>query len=318
MSEQRSAAVTIPANRYNDRQFVMVENSGLWRKSWLLAGTVDHLAQPGDFVETRFGLAPVMVVRGDDGRLRGFENVCQHQAAPLCRGSGGGLTEIRCPQHQWTWDLAGRLQAIDFGQPVGPDENIPLLPVHVETWGPLVFASFDLGAEPLVDAIAPLIAAVEEAGIDPARLRCRAVVSMLTGGNWKSLIDGTTAVAPIPDLGVVSFPDLAVHADADAGTLTIVRARPYVSNDRSLLDVLVFDHRPPDGPEAGPRPLEVTLKPDDELPADTGVDPEIIAFGRRQIGVVPPADDIEVDPAASPVIVALHAWLEGRLGLGAG
>src|SRR4051812_11637652 len=136
-----TAPITIPASRYSERPFVFVEDEHVWRKAWLLVGSTDHVAQPGDFVETRFGQAPTFVVRGAEGRLRGFVNTCPHQGAPLCLGAGGGLERIQCNNHQWTWDLAGRLQAVDFGAPVPPGQEIPLTPLVVETWGPFVFAT---------------------------------------------------------------------------------------------------------------------------------------------------------------------------------
>lgn len=308
-----TATTIIPSRRYRERQYVFEEDAQLWRKAWLLVGSTDHVAHPGDVIEARYGLAPTMVVRGDDGRLRGFENICQHQGAPLCLGSGHDWTEIRCKNHGWTWDLAGRLQAVDFGAPVASGQEIPLPALVVETWGPLVFASFDAGAGPVTESIVDLAATVEGAGIDPDGLRCRSLVQVLTGGNWKSLVDGATAVGQIPDLGPRQLPNLAVRADGDAATVTIVRARPFVSVDRAQFDVLVFEPRPAGEAPGDHRPLDVTLKNDDEVPAEAGVDPELIAFARAQLGAAPPADDLEVDPAASPELAALHAWLDERL-----
>lgn len=308
-----SAELVVPARRYSDRKYHFEENQRVWRTSWLLVGSTDQVVEPGDFVEARFGLAPTVVVRGDDGRLRGFENVCQHQGAPLCVGSGGGLTEIECKNHRWTWDLRGRLKAVDFGAPVDDGQDIPLPPLVVETWGPLVFANFDPGVGPLADGITTLAATIDDAGIDPDGLRCRSIVSTLTGGNWKSLLDGVTAIGEVPDLGARQFPDLAVRADATTGTVTIVRVRPHVSIDRAVFTVLAFEPRPRGAPEAGPRPLDITLKEDDEVPAESGVDPALIAYARRQLDAAPPTDDLVVDPSAAPELAALHAWLDERL-----
>lgn len=309
-----TAATTIPGRRYSDRQTVLEEDPRLWRRTWLLVASTDHVARPGDVIEARYGLAPTMVVRGDDGRLRGFENQCPHQGAPLCLGANEGWSEIKCNNHQWTWDLAGRLQAVDFGAPVTPGQEIPLRPLVVETWGPLVFAHFDAGAPPVTDAITDLAAAVEGAGIDPEGLRCRSLVQVLTGGNWKSLVDGATAVGPIPDLGARQLPNLAVRADGAAGTVTIVRARPYVSVDRAMFDVIVLEPRPAGEAPGDHRPLDVNLKKDDEVPAEAGVDPELIAFARAQLGAVPPSEDRVLGPDDPPELAALHAWLDDRMG----
>ena len=308
-----SAELTVPADRYNERRQVARENKSVWRTSWLLVTSTDHVATPGDYAEARFGLAPTLVARGDDGRLRGFENVCQHQGAPLCLGTGGGLTEIECANHRWTWDLAGRLQAVDFGAPVEADQDIPLQPLVVETWGPLVFASFDPAIGPLADAVAPLAGSLGDAGIDPDRLRCRSVVSINTGGNWKSLLDGVTAVGDAPELGARQHPGLAVQADAASGTVTIVRVRPSTSANRAMFDVLVFEPRPEGAPPGSVRPLDVTLKDDDAVPSDSGVDPALLAFARAQASAEPLAEDLVVDPASAPELVALHAWLDERL-----
>ena len=308
-----SAESTVPASRYNERRQVSQENKGVWRKSWLLVTSTDHVAGPGDYAEARFGLAPTLVVRGDDGRLRGFENVCQHQGAPLCLGTGGGLREIECANHRWTWDLSGRLKAVDFGAPVEADQDIPLQPLVVETWGPLVFASFDPGVGPLTEAVAPVALALEGAGIDPGGLRCRSIVSIAVDGNWKSLLDGTTAVGDAPELGARQHPGLAVQADAATGSVTIVRVRPSTSVDRAMFDVLTFEPRPELGAPSGPRPLDITLQDEDEVPPDCGVDPDLVAFARAQRGAVPPSEDLVVDPESAPELLALHAWLDERL-----
>lgn len=308
-----SAELIVPASRYNERRQVSQENKHVWRKSWLLVTSTDHVAEPGDFAEARFGLAPTLVVRGDDGRLRGFENVCQHQGAPLCLGTGGGLREIECANHRWTWDLSGRLKAVDFGAPVEADQDIPLQPLVVETWGPLVFASFDPAAPPLTDALSTLATTLDQADIDPDGLRCRSVVSVATDGNWKSLLDGVTGAGDAPDLGARHHPGLAVRADAGSGTVTIVRVRPATSVDRAFFDVLTFEPRPAAGPPVGPRPLDVTLKDEDDVPPDCGVDLDLVAFARAQQGAAPPTDDLVVDEASAPELVELHAWLDRHL-----
>ena len=90
----------------------------------LVVGPSRMVANPGDYVAMTLVDVPVIVVRGDDGRLRGFENVCPHQGAPLCLGAHTGWDQIQCNNHQWTWDLAGRLQAVDFGAPVEPGQEV--------------------------------------------------------------------------------------------------------------------------------------------------------------------------------------------------
>ena len=92
---------------------------------WQLACSLDHVAGPGDFFEHRVGMLSVLVVRGDDGKLRAFQNVCRHRGNPICQGSGGGLTELRCGFHRWCWDLRGELRFTLAAEPAGWGEAPP-------------------------------------------------------------------------------------------------------------------------------------------------------------------------------------------------
>ena len=106
------ARVRIPVERYLSPDFAALEYQALWPKVRVVACTIDHVSQPGDFFELRLGWDSVIIVRGDDGELRGFQNVCRHRGNALCQGSGSGLTELRCGYHRWAWDLDGQLREI--------------------------------------------------------------------------------------------------------------------------------------------------------------------------------------------------------------
>ena len=90
---------------------------------------------------------------GDDGELRGFQNACGHRGNALCSGSGSGLTELRCGYHRWAWDLQGQLREVPSRKGFGVirNDDLPLFPVQVDTWGRLVFVNLDLDAAPLAD-----------------------------------------------------------------------------------------------------------------------------------------------------------------------
>ena len=150
LSAQRTP-VRVPASRYTSPEFAALEMERLWPHVWQLACTVDHVREPGDWFEYTCGPLSVMLVRGDDGELRGFQNVCLHRGNELCHGSGTGRTEIRCVYHRWCWDLDGRLREIPSRRGFGVIRNdeYALRSVQVGTWGALVFVNLDLDAEPL-------------------------------------------------------------------------------------------------------------------------------------------------------------------------
>jgi choline monooxygenase len=180
--------VTIPVSRYLDPAFAAQEIEHLWPRVWQFACSVDHVREPGDFYEYRLGPYSTLIVRGDDGRLRAFQNACRHRGSLLCQGSGTDLGEIRCPFHRWTWDLTGQLREVPSRRAFGvQNDDLPLFEVQVDTWGPMVFVNPDLSAEPLHEFLDPV--PDDSAWVRVDEFRCTAGVSLPARCNWKTLID---------------------------------------------------------------------------------------------------------------------------------
>ena len=143
-------AITIPKDRYVSAEFAALEHERLWPRVWQIACTVDHVAEPGDWFEYRAGWISVLIVRGDDGELRAFQNVCRHRGNSLCEGSGVGLDRAALP-----------VPPLDVG-PRGPAARGAVArrtsarsttttsrcsPVQVDVWGRLVFVNLDRDAD---------------------------------------------------------------------------------------------------------------------------------------------------------------------------
>ena len=79
--------------------------SSVKRGNWLLAPI--NSQNPGDFVSTRIAGEPIVVVRGSDGVLRGFFNVCRHHAAAVVTQPCGHAAILQCPYHGWKYGLDG-------------------------------------------------------------------------------------------------------------------------------------------------------------------------------------------------------------------
>jgi nitrite reductase/ring-hydroxylating ferredoxin subunit len=185
----RATPVKIPVSRYISTEFYDREMVDVWPRAWQLACTVDHVAAPGDWFEYRVGVISVLIVHGDDGVLRAFQNVCLHRGSELCVGSGSDLAEIRCPFHRWTWGLDGRLREVPSRREFGVlNDDYPLIGVQVDTWGPMVFVNLDREAEPLADFLAPVPA--ETAWANLGEFRGQALISVRADCNWKTLIEG--------------------------------------------------------------------------------------------------------------------------------
>jgi nitrite reductase/ring-hydroxylating ferredoxin subunit len=186
---ERRTPVRVPASRYTSPDWAALEAERLWPHVWQLACSVDHVRDPGDWFEYTCGSLSVVIVRGDDGVLRAFQNVCLHRGNELCHGSGTGRTELRCIYHRWCWDLDGRLREIPSRKGFGVIRNdeYRLLDVQVDTWGPMVFVNLDPSAEPLAEFLAPV--PEETAWLRPDEYACRAMVTVPLPCNWKTGID---------------------------------------------------------------------------------------------------------------------------------
>ncbi|MGB8505888.1 aromatic ring-hydroxylating oxygenase subunit alpha [Mycobacterium sp.] len=180
----------VPAERYYSAAFAQLEAERMWPKVWQVTCTVDHVAEPGDYFEYRCGPYSVLVIRGDDGALRAFQNVCRHRGNSLCAGSGSDLRELRCGYHGWTWDLSGVLKRVPNRKGFGalPMSELPLVAVSVDTWERLVFVNLDVNAGPLIaflDAV-PHDIAWNVLG----DFRCYATMTIEVDANWKTIADG--------------------------------------------------------------------------------------------------------------------------------
>ncbi|HEX3283000.1 MAG TPA: aromatic ring-hydroxylating dioxygenase subunit alpha [Pyrinomonadaceae bacterium] len=162
-------AFTIPASWYTNEELYELELRNVFAQSWQFVCRVDQVERAGQYVTADVAGEPIVIVRGGDGVLRGFFNVCRHHAATVMTEAEGTAPQLRCPYHGWTYSLAGELKGTpDFAGVCDFDRSQHgLLPVQTAVWEQWVFVrttaeaeaqdSFDdfLGAD-LIAQIQPL------------------------------------------------------------------------------------------------------------------------------------------------------------------
>lgn len=146
-----------PAGYFSQKLFDL-EMRVVYPRSWVFVGDLSQLRSPGDYVTETIGTEPVMVVRGRDGTLRAFVNVCPHRASTLVEGSGNCGRALVCPYHGWTFYLDGRLAATPrpggFVEPVDRSAH-GLREVRVDVWLQFVFVNVSGDAPPLHEWLHP-------------------------------------------------------------------------------------------------------------------------------------------------------------------
>jgi phenylpropionate dioxygenase-like ring-hydroxylating dioxygenase large terminal subunit len=181
-----TATASLPWSWYSDLAVYRLEQERIFMRAWQYVGHTSSLAEPGSFVARRAGEVPVLLVRGRDGDLRAFLNVCRHRGSLLVEGEGKRAA-IQCPYHAWTYDLDGSLRRAPRSErePGFDASELGLVPLAVETWGPLVFVNPDRDAAPLGDTLGELPELVRSAGIDLDALEHRLHVDYSLDANWK-------------------------------------------------------------------------------------------------------------------------------------
>jgi phenylpropionate dioxygenase-like ring-hydroxylating dioxygenase large terminal subunit len=134
-------ASTIPSSWYTDKGLYELELKTVFSNSWQLAGRLDQVRQPGQYVTSDIAGEPIVVVRGNDGVLRAFFNVCRHHAAAVMTDAEGKAAQLRCPYHGWTYSLEGELKGTpDFSGVCDFDRaSNGLVPVEIAEWENWIF-----------------------------------------------------------------------------------------------------------------------------------------------------------------------------------
>jgi len=148
---------------YSDPEILRREEERILRPAWQYAGHTGQLGAGAGYFAARAGRTPVVVTRDGDGVLRAFVNICRHRGSVIAEGESARET-LQCPYHAWTYGLDGRLRAAPRSdeEPDFPRDELGLIPVAVDTWGPFVFVNAGADPEPLSDALGSLPAQVAE------------------------------------------------------------------------------------------------------------------------------------------------------------
>jgi phenylpropionate dioxygenase-like ring-hydroxylating dioxygenase large terminal subunit len=177
---------TLPAGWYSDPLVHAHERNRIFASAWQYAGPLEWVAERGCFFAAQVSHVPVAIVRGEDGALRGFVNVCRHRGHIVVSGRGCRET-LQCPYHAWTYNLDGRLRKAPRSErePGFDADAFPLLPVSVGTWGPFVFVNPDPDAAPLEAALGDLPSIVSGSGVDLDTVRFHSHHEWPIEANWK-------------------------------------------------------------------------------------------------------------------------------------
>ena len=185
-----TTACMLPAAAYLDDAVLAWERVHLFAGAWVCAGRAADLAAAGARRAVEVGDDAVLLVRGEDGVLRGFWNVCQHRAHELAPcGVTSEHRTIHCPYHGWRYGLDGTLLSTPrFTAPADFERaQHGLVPVRTEEWHGWVMVNASSDAPPLEDFLAGIEPHV--ADHEPERLVVGATHTYELATNWKLVVE---------------------------------------------------------------------------------------------------------------------------------
>jgi phenylpropionate dioxygenase-like ring-hydroxylating dioxygenase large terminal subunit len=133
----------LPVHPYVSAEFYEKEREKIFRRVWLNVGRVEEIPSPGNYMVRDIEVvdASIILIRGKDGQIRGFHNVCIHRGNKLIWDDCGSCGAIKCKYHGWTYSTSGQLIGVpeedmffDFEK-----EKIKLVPVTTDVWEGFIF-----------------------------------------------------------------------------------------------------------------------------------------------------------------------------------
>jgi choline monooxygenase len=182
-------AYTIPAAWYTDARIAQLELQNVFSRTWQAVGRTAQVEKPGQYVTASVAGEPIVAVRGSDGKLRAFYNVCRHHAMTVMNEPCGQAQHMRCPYHGWTYNLEGELRGMTEFEGVCNFDRAQngLVPVRVETWENFIFVNLDPHAAPLRDFLGTLLELAKPLNFGGLKFVERR--SYIQQCNWKVYVD---------------------------------------------------------------------------------------------------------------------------------
>ena len=175
---------------YTDPKVFDIEQNGMLAETWQFAGHAATIPKTGDYFTFQLAGEDLFCIRGRDGEIQCFYNVCQHRAHQLVQGDGNAKVLV-CPYHAWSYGLDGKLMAGPNIKSVRGFEKseICLTSVKIENMHGFIFANLDPNAKPMEDWFPSVRNELAAHVPDIDRLKPVEWVEIPENCNWKVSIE---------------------------------------------------------------------------------------------------------------------------------
>jgi len=184
----------VPTEPCISEEYFQAERKKVFARTWLKVGRVEDLPEPGSYFVHEMAVCntSIVVMRGNDGVIRAFHNVCMHRGNKLVWDGEktGKLNSLQCRFHGWTFSSTGKLLAV-------PDEKmfyglekdkLGLSAVALDVWEGFIFVNLqDKPEQTLKDYLGGM--GERLAGFPYAELTQSYAYRAVLNANWKVCLD---------------------------------------------------------------------------------------------------------------------------------
>ncbi|MFL6735025.1 MAG: aromatic ring-hydroxylating oxygenase subunit alpha [Sphingomicrobium sp.] len=191
--------MSLPGWLYHDREFFEAEVKTFLRMAPQVVCHSNEIPSPGDWRSLEYLGESVIVIRGDDGEVRAFSNVCRHRGSRLVDGTAGCAKVLTCPYHAWSYARDGKLVGVPHRReyPGLNPEELGLARVALENWRGFLFVCLEPRSPSVAQMMAPYDAEVEPYRFEELQAIGR-VTSRPRALNWKTIADNYSDGLHIP------------------------------------------------------------------------------------------------------------------------
>jgi phenylpropionate dioxygenase-like ring-hydroxylating dioxygenase large terminal subunit len=194
--EDLEEPVTYPVEAFVSPEYARAEADRLWSKVWQVAGRLEEIPKPGDYITYEIGEDSILIVRTAATAIKAYHNVCPHRGRRLIdtppgeNRACGNKKAFVCGFHGWTYNLDGKntyvLDKEDW-KGVLDEKRTSLCEVKVDTWGGWLFINMDTGAVGLREYLEPAAGFLDPFEFAKMRFKWRQWV--IFDCNWKTALE---------------------------------------------------------------------------------------------------------------------------------
>ena len=185
----RRPGMSLDREFYRSPEIFELEVERVFMRRWLLAGHISRIPGPGDYFLYSVAGESIVIIRGVDGEIRAFFNVCRHRGSRICTNESGSARKLVCPYHNWVYNTDGTLNSSRHMPDNFDNSQFGLVRCHVRLVEGLIFinlAKEPSDFEPMARDFGSLL---KPHGLDHAKICLRTRYEVKA--NWKIVAENS-------------------------------------------------------------------------------------------------------------------------------